>query len=357
VSDFDWSLGVEEDDTIDKPTPVSERGAKLAETNRLNVQSQAPEEDDQGDAHDDAADDSGDAAEQRDASEVGGGDAAGEDEGDSGDDGGSDALILGKFKTQGELEKAYREAEQRLGQQSNEVGQLRRDLDEQKGAISAMQSSSNAPQITDDLVSQVDELASENPQGAAMWALENQPLLYNRVMQIWAGTDPLGAGRFENALMRDQMQQEMTEQFEKKYGSTVSTVTEQTQASQFDTAWRAVATKVPDLADRADAMMEAAAAAPELAAALQSGDVASKERLIENLYWLAKGKQADHLAAAATDLGRQQQKDASARKRGASVASGSSAQARGEKTNIESWKEQFLEAPSTSIADNLREKR
>jgi hypothetical protein len=363
--EFDWSLG-EEADLDAETTPVGERGAQVASTNRLDVQQQlsAAIEGDQGEQEADSGD--ADAqGRQRDergrfASQQTDGEGADEAQTEQGETGDEQGLILGKFKSVDDLVQSYQEAERRLSTQGNEVGTLRQELAEMRGALSQIQSRSDEPQqaqITEDLVSQVDELAVNNPQGAATWALENQPLLYNRVMQIWATNDPLAASRFEGALMREQLKQEMEERITQQYGPVAQTVTEQTQASQFDSAWKTVATKYPDLATYGQHMMDAAASAPELAQSLQTGDVPSKERLIENLYWLAKGRQADTIAAAATDLGRQQQQQTAAEKRSAAVASGSSSQARGEKTNIESWKEQFLEAPTTSIADGLREFR
>lgn len=260
-------------------------------------------------------------------------------------------LILGKFKSQEDLAQAYEHLESLAGRQGQEFGELRRELQEMRQSLQGSSNEDYVP-IDDQTASAVDELAESNPQQAAAWALEHQPLLYERVMDIWFQNDPRSAGRFENGLMLRQMRDDITASI----GPAVAPLQAQAQERAFAEAWANVAQKYPDMSSHGEAMLEAAKTVPELSHALTTGDAASKERLIENLLFLARGREADRFAAAAAETGRGQATDAIAEKIAAAVATGSHAQASGEKTPIEAWKDNFLAEPSTSIWSGLERK-
>lgn len=322
--DFDWSLG-------ESAEATSTENGVVEEVHEPGVS-------DQGDRQRDA--NGRFVASKADEGVAGGDDADGEADEQVGD------LILGKFKSVDDLVAAYQNAEQRLGSQGNELGELRKAVEALSEKLPEHTEQQQYAPVDENTVSALDELAEANPQQAAIWALQNQPVLYDRVMEIWFANDPRSAGRFENGLALAQIEQKISQQ--------VAPFQADTQQRQFAVAWSNVAAKHPDFASLETGIQEAAEAAPELAQALQTGDVAAKERLIENLYRLAKGMQADTLAAAAAEKAKQQSSQTEAEKLKAGVASASAAQSRGEKGGIQSWKEKaFLDAPATSIWEGL----
>lgn len=266
------------------------------------------------------------------------------DKGTAGESKQDDDLLLGKFKSVDDLAEAYKNLEKHAGSQGNELGDLRKQVEEIKTKVDREPEPQYAA-VDTETINALDELAEKNPVEAARWALQYQPLLYDRVMEVWFGNDPRGASRFETSLTLGAAKQEWV----KEIAPALQPLQRQSQEQEFARAWATVGQKYPDMESHAEAMLEAAKTAPELAAALQSGDMASKERLIENLLFLARGRQADTLASAAVEAARTQKTKAQSEKLAAAVASGSSKEAREEKTGIAAWKEQFVQAPETSI--------
>lgn len=346
--EFDWSLGgsVAPDET----TRSMSSAVEVPTQNGLDIQALAPsgQEVDQGD-------DQGAGTEQRARNEKGqfvaaaaveevADDDEGAAEGDEQAAGDDQALILGKFRSREELERSYLELENRLGSQGDEVGTLRNEVRQMRDAL---QQTPQQP-VTEALIEQVEAVAEENPAGAAIWALENQPMLYDRVMETWYENDPRRAAAFERQLEMAQLRQEM----DTKLAPVAQPIAQQQQQASFNEAWAATAQKYPDMKEIATAMSETAQYAPEIVAALQSGEtpVAEKQRLVENLYWLTKGRQADTTAAAAVDLGRQQATTAAAEKAAAAVVTGTAPPANaGTADPIRAWKEAMIAEPSTSI--------
>jgi hypothetical protein len=65
--------------------------------------------------------------------------------------------------------------------------------------------------------------------------------------------------------------------------------------------------------------------APEVVGILQKGDYDSKKRVLESLYWMARGRASDNLAEVAQEAAQQQTEESRARKTGAQVASANTA--------------------------------
>jgi hypothetical protein len=258
-----------------------------------------------------------------------------------------ESLIAGKFKSVEELAAAYQELESFKGRQGSELGELRREIQELRESQQTPQQQEQYVPVSNELVSQIDELADVNPQQAAVWSLANQPLLYDRVMETWFENDPRGASRFEMALMRAELEAEVKEQI----APIQAPIQQQTAEAQFAQAWASVTKKFPDM--NGEAVLEAAQAAPEIAEALQHGDVATKERMIENLYWLAKGRQADSVTATTAAAVAESAAQVVQQKLEAQVVSGSSAATRGDTVDpITAWKQRLLAESSTSIFEN-----
>lgn len=342
---FDWSLGDATNDPGGETTPVGERGAHEATPNEgIDVQ---------GTYFANAA--AGDAEQTADDTD-GAGEAEAPEEAPA-----APELILGKFKSQEALQEAYENLERFSGQRNQEIGSLREELAELRGAVNARPTQTPEPpgMVPDWLETGL----SDNPRDTMVWIMENQPHLYDTALNTWAEMGPqatIAAGRFDNLVERERTKFELaqqSEQLREQVAPVAQSYQEQAQQAQFNTAFLTVADKYPAMKDPsfADKMMETAAAAPELAAALQSGDVASKARMVENLYYLTMGRQADNIRDTAAQQGRNAAQQLVDEKLSAGVATGSSTTARGEKTAVESWKEQFLGAPNTSILNGLTE--
>lgn len=192
-------------------------------------------------------------------------------------------LILGKFKSHDELESAYTALEAKLGEQGSELGSLRKLIEDR------IPEQQYGTQITEEHVTWLDEQVDENPQGAALWAMQNDPsgALYNRVLDAWYEQAPRAASTFERQLEmaalvqhQQQAQQPLVEQF---------------QQNEFAQAWQAVSDRVPAINSNVEAIIEVAQGNPDLLMSLQSGSREAKERTIENLHYLALGRQAGTL--------------------------------------------------------------
>jgi hypothetical protein len=178
---------------------------------------------------------------------------------------------------------------------------------------------------------------------AALWAMQNQPLLYDRIMDAWFEQSPREAGRFETAMMLDQQQ--------RAYEQQNQPLRQLEQTEMFKQAWANVAQSHPDLEQVAQAIGEVEQIAPALARdALEAPDLVTRQRALENLYYLAKGRQADSAVEAATQQSRAQAEDVVAEKLAATVTGTTSSPA-GEPSvdSVRKWKQGFLDPEPTSI--------
>jgi hypothetical protein len=192
--------------------------------------------------------------------------------------------VRGRFKSVEELEKAYDEIDRAFGDQGRRYGELQSQLEQQQQG--------QAPQqvpINQDTVDWFDEQSVDNPQGAAVWAIQNDPsgVLYNRAMDSWYEENPRQASRFERQIEMQAMYEYMQQQQQP--------LQEQAQRQEFVGTWARLKQEMPDLDDHADAILKAAQEAPEVLGALRSGTPEAQARTIRNLYKLAKFEQANQL--------------------------------------------------------------
>lgn len=256
-------------------------------------------------------------------------------------------LIGGKFKSQDDLLKAYEEAQRKLGEQGSELGELRRLREEFEEFASSFEEDEPAQMSPHEVAAYSDQI-QENPSHVAVWALQNgHDLLYDSaIRQLYDIGDIFTANRLEQARMMAAMQAQVRQTIE----PLEQPVQRMTQNQEFNQAWRAVAEKMPDLNKFADAIQEAATTAPEVVGALRQGDMASKERVIENLYWLAKGRQAETFQEAAKEVARQTAEDNQRAKAEATVASASSSPTRGD--TGKTWKDDLKESIMSAASEN-----
>ncbi len=202
-------------------------------------------------------------------------------------------LLAGKFKTPEDLGKGYEELQAVLDRQGSELGELRKLQDQ----VQALEQRQSAPQINQDTIDWFDEQVEQNPYAAANWARQNDPsgVLYDRAMDQWYEINPRHAGAYE----RHMEQQQFLAQLQGQLEPALRPLLQQKEANDFQQAMVDVARRFPDFDRVSGQIMEAAESAPEVLSALQEGDLASKTRVIENLYWMARGRAATSLAEAA----------------------------------------------------------
>lgn len=162
-------------------------------------------------------------------------------------------LYAGKYQTVEELEKAVAHQESLMGRQSNEVAELRRQMQEMTEAF-------NRPRVTYDL----DQTFAEDPAAAADQAIMAQDAqAYQRVMREWMEVDPAQARMYQNmkALeVRLQEEQQRTQQWQQQ---TQSAAIER----QLGQAWEQVEREFPSIntPEFRQAMQEEAAEAMQAA--------------------------------------------------------------------------------------------
>lgn len=247
--------------------------------------------------------------------------------------------LLGKFKSTEDLAKSYEALEAKLTEQGSELGELRK-LREQLEQQQYQQPESYAT-LDQGTVDWFDEQAMENPYGAAVWAMQNEPsgVLYNRAMDTWYQENPRQAASFERQLELRALAQEFSGRLEAQTQPFV----EQSQRNDFITAWGNVKQVAPDLEEHSDQILEAAQSAPEVVAMLASGSLADKQRVIENLYYLAKGRQATSLSQAASEMAAQQASETRAAKEQAFVASSGTRPESDTRSAAETWLEDVFD--------------
>lgn len=233
----------------------------------------------------------------------------------------------------GDVDKALRaavEADSMIGRQGQQMGELQKQLSEIQEAVT--QPDQPEVQITQETVDWFDEQIEQNPQGAAIWAMQNDSsgALYNRALDQWFDMAPRQASAFERQFEMSQFAQAVQQQ--------QAPLQQMAVANEFGAAWNIVKQEIPDLDSQSDAILQAVAEAPEIVMALQSGTPESKQRVIRNLYKLSKFEQANQLASAA-----QPAQDQQANAAQAFVASGSQHNNPETKSAEDQWKEQVFD--------------
>lgn len=249
-------------------------------------------------------------------------------------------LYAGKYRSEQELENAYLELQGRLGSQGSELGDLRGKVSQMEAYL-AGQGQSAQPQYSYS-IDQVIEAAEANPQETAFWAIQNAPQSYDTVMDVWYQTDAKGASRFEQQIMA----QALREQIRQELAPAIQPAMEMSRTNDFYQAWSDVAAQNPEINNHTKAILEAAESAPEVISILQNGDVDSKRRVLTQLYWMARGRTADTLAAAAQGVMQEQQAQNQHAKNQAQVvtSSGSSSADTTSADRLAAWKREFRKA-------------
>jgi hypothetical protein len=210
------------------------------------------------------------------------------------------AAFLKKYG--GDVDKALEGAvhlQRKAGEQSNEVGELRRMVDELSTLSQSMQQANQPQQQFVDQAT-YDQQVVENPAQALEWARQQgNQLLVRRGLSVWKEIDPYEAAvytnRLENQATYAQMQAQIQSQAQLPRDSTVHL------------ALQSVLNRNPQFTNYNDAIETTLANHPFAGKALEqatnSGDPAQIEGAIETLYHLAVGDTLQTLALTPTGDG------------------------------------------------------
>lgn len=263
-----------------------------------------------------------------------------------------------------EVEDRRKNAESKIGQQGNEMGQLRRELDELRGEVKtrielAPTQTAPLPSVSaDDLEEMIAEHGGMN---TALWAVNNRPDLYDKVHKIWRVEEPDEASDFRLDYKLHVQKQELEKATATAAGQPDEWVASQKQQALINQALSAVQAESPeDWPLIADHMLAALEQVPQRVAAMVVSDdaderldavriVADKARIISGAHLSAEGKKKTNELALE-------------RKKSATVASGSMrpvtppGSENGEMTSEErqaAFKKALMETETTSVTEGL----
>lgn len=270
-------------------------------------------------------------------------------------------LIGGKFKSTEDLLKSYQELEAKQGVSSSQVQALEARL----AALEAGVTQTPTPQyqdrpapLTEAQADALDRAAVENPQETALWALENRPDLYERVLKVWASGDPesaFEAARFDARVALYEQERKLQEEI----GAPVSQLQEGAQETErerwFAGVWQKAVGEDPELRTLHSAITKAAEEFPLVAAGLETTNEQVVRNTLQALKMIAQGhgnaavdaaKQADHERA---ELARLAKLDARVGTAGFGRQPGDAAR----EDALKRYKDSIFKQPSTDISSGF----
>lgn len=253
----------------------------------------------------------------------------------------TEALLAGKYKDVGELERAYNEMQEVLGRQGTELGQLRELKTEFEGLRSDFQQAQEPQFDPSSLEGFLIENPNQIPDVAKLAMQRNDPIAYQTAMKAWQDVDSLGASDFHSRALVEAAKAELRQELQ----PVVSGVQRQQTQSDFQTAYEAGAGKHEDFAQVLNSISEDTLRGfpPEALAALQTGDMQSKERVLELLYRYTKADQIGTVSEAAKNATAEAQLAARQDKAAATVASQTGSLDR-EQEPPPTWKDAFRDS-------------
>lgn len=174
----------------------------------------------------------------------------------------------------------------KMGEQANELGEMRRMVDELSN-LSANLQAQNQPQsqyVDQATVDWYDQQVMENPTAAMEWARQqNNPLLVQRGLSIWKDIDPYAASNYTSDLKMQALQAQVQSQ--------LAAAHQVPQETRVTSALQKVLADNPHFVnyDLTETLTNHPFAAQALQAASNSGDTGQIEGAIETLYSLAVG--------------------------------------------------------------------
>lgn len=241
------------------------------------------------------------------------------------------ARLVAKYG--GDVSKALAagaELQSLVGRQGNELGELRRLMEERVNGLEERVHAANEPQYDpDELTVWMAEHPTAIPDIARQAFYAGNDALMDLAVGAWEDVDRGAARRFSQeaavARARTQMQAE---------GERNAQI-----ASGWNQTAERFAEEHPDLETHAPRMREIAPQFPNLISILQTGDPQSRIEVLEFLYEKAKGSSAEEIQTSAREIARTQANEATQAIKDAAVASATTAQ----------------RAPSTTVAERIAE--
>ena len=206
-------------------------------------------------------------------------------------------LYAGNFKSVEELERGYEELRTLEGRRSQELGELRKSVEELSSRIPEDEDDGYVPM--DDANAQwFDTMMEENPVQAMEWARQNDAsgMFYNRGLAQWYDTNPAQAGTYQAAVIAQGLRDEFNETLSKQTKPLQERASQDAERESFNEAWKSLAAEVPDLAEYAEGMLAESNNIPKQMMLGKSAE--EKQRILHTLYRLAKGSAASSLETA-----------------------------------------------------------
>jgi hypothetical protein len=165
--------------------------------------------------------------------------------------------------------------------------------------------------------------------------LQNDPTgaLYNRAIDMWYEQNPRQASAFERQTEMAMLAQAM----DQRYGQAIQPLTENATKQEFVNAWQQAADRIPDINNVSDKIVEVARQSPEVLRALEQGTPESKQQVIQNLYYMVKGMQADTAETKEAGAQAAQAAETTQAKRDASFVARPGQRPQETNTNVEKW--------------------
>lgn len=240
----------------------------------------------------------------------------------------AETLLAGKYRTQEDLERGYLEQKAVLDRQGAELGELRQAFEQQFAQINERLDQPRTPQtrITPDLIEQ-------NPAYATQVAFEQQdPQTLAVAFEQWKLEDPGSAVSWLAERRIEENANKLRADFEQRYTQLeqrVAPIQAQTEQTLLAEQVRALPdeTRAFMVADNGGQLAQLAEEFPLAAQAIQTGTAQAKIEAIKMLYGIHRGRTADTLTHAATDVARTVAQEAQAVRDEAYVASSTTSEA------------------------------
>lgn len=248
-------------------------------------------------------------------------------------------LLAGKYKDTDALEQGYEELRQQFNARDAEVSELRA-LREQFDQFREELSPRETPQYDP---SSLDDFLTTNPHQIPVLAQQaidaNDGYLYQRALAAWGEIDQIGAMDFHARKVSEANMAQLREEL----APTLQGVQRMNTNNEFAAAYETAAQKHDDFTPVMNSITQTTLDGfpKEVLGILQTGDTASKERVLETLYRWTKAEQAGNLTEAAESAARQTHEESVAARQDAVVASTTTSQDRGVVKPVDAWREQF----------------
>ncbi len=253
----------------------------------------------------------------------------------------------------------HKNAESLIGRQGNDLGKLREELAELRGEVRARSEQPATPAANQALSTEdLEEMVSEHGGlQAALWAVNNRPDLYEKIHRIWRVDEPDEAADFRLDYKLHQQRQELTAQ-QPAAPQTDEWVAEQKRQATINSSLATFASQAEDWETIAPHMTAAIEQVPAIVAQM----VASQDPQ-ERLDGIAiVADKARILSVGKAQVSTKQKETATARKKAATVASGSlrpagkpegGSEEMTSEERIKRFKEELSKTQTTSVSEGL----